>query len=186
MEMTPILRGPALLLRPPRETDKADRQKCVRIPEEFRMYGIDSEDRDAILIETSDAWYDKYSGQPFHWVIELDGICIGTTRLSEIDPDSKNARFSIGIFDSRFWNRGLGSEATLLVAKYAFEAANLHRLELRVLDLNERAIACYSRCGFKKEGVVREAAYLDGVWHNDIVMSLLKKNTRVPLQEWTG
>jgi RimJ/RimL family protein N-acetyltransferase len=44
-----------------------------------------------------------------------------------------------------------------------FGVLGLHRIELRVLATNRRAIDCYLACGFRKEGVRREAElYPDG------------------------
>ncbi|MCI2424239.1 GNAT family N-acetyltransferase [Saccharopolyspora sp. K220] len=69
--------------------------------------------------------------------------------------------------------RGLGSEATQLVLEYAFTELGLHRVDLRVLAFNERAIACYTTCGFVIEGRERETALIDGRWHDDVMMSIL-------------
>lgn len=50
----------------------------------------------------------------------------------------------------------------------------LHRVDLRVLSYNRRAIACYRRCGFVEEGVERESAYVSGAWYDDLMMSVLE------------
>ena len=44
-----------------------------------------------------------------------------------------------------------------------------------MLAYNTRAIACYARCGFVEEGREREAAYVDGTWHDDVVMGILDR-----------
>ena len=46
-------------------------------------------------------------------------------------------------------------------------------MDLRVLAINERAIACYRRCGFVEEGREREAARIGDEWHDDIIMGIL-------------
>lgn len=48
-----------------------------------------------------------------------------------------------------------------------------HRIDLKVLDYNLRGIRCYEKCGFKKDGVLRENAYIEGKYYSDIVMSIL-------------
>jgi [ribosomal protein S5]-alanine N-acetyltransferase len=63
--------------------------------------------------------------------------------LHTIDRNNRCARYAIGIFNPANWNRGFGTEATRLVLRFAFEELNLHRLDLRVLAFNERAIGCY-------------------------------------------
>jgi RimJ/RimL family protein N-acetyltransferase len=44
-----------------------------------------------------------------------------------------------------------------------------------VLASNARAIACYRKCGFIKEGREREAAFVGGVWQDDLIMGLLDR-----------
>ncbi|SFC50117.1 GNAT family N-acetyltransferase [Tropicimonas isoalkanivorans] len=57
----------------------------------------------------------------------------------------------------------------------------LHRVDLRVLSFNTRAIACYRACGFVHEGTEREAAFIDGEWHDDWIMGILShEHARAP------
>ncbi|WP_051928544.1 GNAT family N-acetyltransferase [Palleronia rufa] len=49
----------------------------------------------------------------------------------------------------------------------------LHRVDLRVRAFNARAIRCYLSCGFRHEGVGREAALIDGEGHDDWIMGVL-------------
>ena len=50
----------------------------------------------------------------------------------------------------------------------------LHRIDLRVLAYNTRATRCYLRAGFVEEGREREAALVDGTWHDDVIMGILE------------
>ena len=63
---------------------------------------------------------------------------------------------------------------TRLVLAYAFDSG-LHRVGLRVLATNERAVRCYTSCGFKLEGRERESARIDGVWQDDLIMGILAR-----------
>lgn len=58
---------------------------------------------------------------------------------------------------------------------YAFEQMRLHRVELVVLDYNKRAIRCYEKCGFVREGLLRENALVEGVYHSEVVMAILEQ-----------
>jgi RimJ/RimL family protein N-acetyltransferase len=69
--------------------------------------------------------------------------------------------------------KGLGTEATRLVLRHAFNDLGLHRVGLRVLAYNHRAIRSYEKCGFVIEGREREAALVDGAWHDDVLMGAL-------------
>ena len=68
---------------------------------------------------------------------------------------------------------GLGRQAVRLVLAHAFGPLGLHRVGLRVIAFNTRAIRCYRACGFIEEGREREAAQVGGAWHDDIIMGVL-------------
>lgn len=72
----------------------------------------------------------------------------------------------------------LGTTATRLIVRFAFEQLGLHRISLFVLDVNARAQAAYRRCGFTPEGVMRETVLLDDGWRSDIAMSILEADYR--------
>ena len=99
-----------------------------------------------------DQWYESLKREPLNWVIELEGRCIGAARLHTVDLKNRRAKYAIGIFSPEHWGKGYGTEVTHLVLRYAFEQVGLHRVELRVLEYNKRAIGCYRRCGFVEEG----------------------------------
>lgn len=62
------------------------------------------------------------------------------------------AEFGIRIGDKNYWNRGYGTDATLLLLKYGFEVMGLQLVWLKVLPENIRAIRCYEKCGFTRTG----------------------------------
>ncbi|GGN59169.1 hypothetical protein GCM10007971_21970 [Oceanobacillus indicireducens] len=63
-----------------------------------------------------------------------------------------------------------------MLLDYAFLELNMHRVSLRVFSHNEKAIHIYNKLGFVKEGVIRESLYRNGIWHDIIVMGVLKKD----------
>ena len=71
--------------------------------------------------------------------------------------------------------RGLGTEAIRLVLRHAFGTLGMHRVDLKVLDFNARAIAAYRACGFVEEGRERESCWVDGRWHDDVIMGVLDR-----------
>jgi RimJ/RimL family protein N-acetyltransferase len=48
-------------------------------------------------------------------------------------------------------------------------------VDLKVLEYNQRAIACYEKCGFVKEGIEREGALIEGKYESDVMMSILER-----------
>ena len=51
---------------------------------------------------------------------------------------------------------------------------NLHRVWLHAFEFNERAIACYKKCGFQIEGRLRQHRYSEGRYWDTIVMGILR------------
>lgn len=170
----PNLQGRRVILRSAVPRDVDDRLSCGQHPEIVRMYGGDSRDLAPYSREDAEAWYRATKAHPLAWVIEHEGRCIGTARLTVSESD-RRARHAIGIFDISKLGMGLGTEATKLILGYAFGTLALHRVDLRVLEYNKRAIACYEKCGFVKEGVEREGALVEGKWESDVMMSILDR-----------
>lgn len=170
-----VLSGERTSLRPPREGDKADRLACGRDPEFARMVG---DELVALTVEEVDRWYDWLLARTLGWVIEVDGHAVGDARLDHFNLQDRRARYAIGIFDSELWGQGIGTEVTRLVLGYAFDELELHRVDLRVLEYNRRAIANYEKCGFVREGIERESAFINSEWHSDVIMGILEAEYR--------
>jgi len=99
---------------------------------------------------------------------------IGFVVLGKIDRVNRNAQFGIGIGDKTHWARGYGTEAAKLVVDYGFNTLNLHRIWLEVYDYNKRAIRSYEKVGFRAECTLRDGEYVDGKYHDLVVMSILE------------
>ena len=99
---------------------------------------------------------------------------VGNIHLSQIKFCHNNCAFGI-VMHRDFTGKGYASEATRLLAGHAFDIMNMHRIQINVVDKNYRAIKLYERIGAVKEGVLREAFYFNGSYHDLIVYSLLKQ-----------
>lgn len=108
-------------------------------------------------------------------VIKDGDILIGNCGLHQIDWVSRSAIFGIIIGEKEYQDKGYGTEAVLLMLKYAFEILNLNRVELTVYDFNKRAIRCYEKAGFILEGRLRQKIFKDGNYQDVLIMSILKE-----------
>ena len=166
----PILKGARVLLRAPRPEDRSDRLAAGRDPEFRRMVGGTGPDPGPLTAAEVERWYAGLVAETYSWVVEFEGHCIGVARLQQVDLAARNAQYAIGLFRPEHRGRGFGQEVTRLVLDHAFGPLGLERVALRVLDFNERAIACYRRCGFVE--VARETVYLADVPATDVVMEI--------------
>jgi RimJ/RimL family protein N-acetyltransferase len=177
----PTLSGERVMLRRRRESDIDDRVAAPIDPEEEDAYGS--------------SWRREWDGRRFHtrdfvaarfvaaepnayaWAVEHEGRCIGSTGL-RLNVDQHRASFWIGLFVPDLRGRGLGKEITRLVLDWAFGELGVHRVELEVLASNRRAFRCYLACGFREEGVRREAELYPDGWQDFIEMAVLRHEYR--------
>ena len=106
------------------------------------------------------------------------GAWFGEVVINEWDPDNRSCSFRIAI-GANARDRGVGSEATRLIVGHVFDAIDdppVNRGALEVYDCNPRAVAVYEKVGFVREGVLRDALYWQGEFHDAIVMSILRRD----------
>ena len=103
-----------------------------------------------------------------------DGTHIGAIGLHKIKPEDRNAELGIMIGDKSCWSNGYGTDAIETLLRFAFHNMNLHRVELGVFEFNERAQACYRKCGFVEEGRQRDAYFQDGRYWDIFRMGILR------------
>jgi RimJ/RimL family protein N-acetyltransferase len=168
----PVLRGKRVTLRRPCGDDIAARLRLGVDAEIHRMYGGSLADLRPLTEEGASGWVKALLDHDYAWVIEADTL-VGQIRLDRVDFRDRRASLAVGIDDAARLGIGLGTEAIALVLEYAFRVLKLHRLSVRVLEYNTRAIQAYRNCGFVIEGTEREAAFVDGNWHNDVMMGML-------------
>ena len=103
-----------------------------------------------------------------------NGVHIGSVGIY-LDKQDRGAKFGILIGDKRYWNRGLGTEATKLILEYGFKKLKVHRIQLAVYSYNKKAIAIYRKLGFRLEGKSREGIFYIGKFYDEYHMGLLRK-----------
>lgn len=174
MNASPVLEDHSLKLSAPCGTDADARVALGTDPEIAEMFGIGRDNLRPLTKEDAARWVKSLSEHPYAWAIENQGSLIGEIRLDRVDLQDRRASMAIGIYDKASLGRGLGSQAIRLVLEHAFLTMRLHRIGIRVLAYNKRAIRAYEKCGFIVEGCEREAALVNGTWHDDIMMGLLE------------
>jgi len=100
---------------------------------------------------------------------------IGSCQLHSISSISRNAELQIRLGVSAEHGKGYGTEAVKLLLQFAFTELNLHRVYLHVFATNPRAIQVYEKCGFMREGLLREAAFIDDRYIDVLVMGILRE-----------
>ena len=98
---------------------------------------------------------------------------IGGVDLARVDMKHKcaNAGFWIG---KKYWNQGLTTEAIKLLLRFGFKELRLHRIYAMAFEANVGSCRVLRKCGFKPEGVMRQALVKYNKRHNLINYGIMK------------
>lgn len=123
-------------------------------------------------------WFDSYLTNRNNCVrcsiVDEEDFILGLVSLTNIDYTNLSCVFHIMIGENN-QNKGAGTFAVREMLKHAFFNMNMHRVELTVLETNDRAIHLYEKCGFTKEGTKRRSTYKNGEYVNMHLYSILRE-----------
>jgi RimJ/RimL family protein N-acetyltransferase len=170
------LRGERVRLRAVEEGDLPLLVRWMNDPEV--RYWLHHSDRPDATVETVRGRF-GLTGDGFAnlvWIIETaEGRPVGNVGLLTVDPHHKRAELAISIGETDCWSRGYGTDAIMAVLRHAFEALDLRRIDLHTDADNARGIRCYEKCGFVREGVMRERRLRYGEPLDMVVMGALRE-----------
>jgi RimJ/RimL family protein N-acetyltransferase len=125
------------------------------------------------------SWMRSVAGRPDLVVFAIrkrrGDALIGVCQLHTISAVHRSAELQIRIGDAASRGRGFGLEAVRLLVEFAFRDLNLHRVWLQVFRTNVRALKTYAAAGFAREGVMRQAAFIDGKYVDVVVMGIVNR-----------
>jgi len=117
------------------------------------------------------------------YAIEVDGhaengIAGVIQSWEESDPEYRHAGIDIALA-TRWHGTGVAVDALRTLARHLFEDDGHHRLTIDPAASNARAIACYTKIGFRPVGVLRRYEVLgDGTFRDGLLMDLLAGELR--------
>lgn len=92
----------------------------------------------------------EYEGQPIGYI---QYYYVDEITKKEYDYKTFNGKI-IGIDqfigETHLWNQGIGRKLVSAMVKYLFEYEHANKVIMDPQAWNERALACYEKCGFKK------------------------------------
>jgi RimJ/RimL family protein N-acetyltransferase len=126
-------------------------------------------------IEGTRGWWEavrRHDPGPFLIETRDGGDPVGVCSLESIDERPRSAVLGIWVAE-RHWERGYGADAVRTLCLFGFREMNLQRIGLSVYEMNNRARRAYEKAGFREEGRLRRAHFVDGHHVDVIVMGLL-------------
>ena len=143
-----------------------DFQVSDYIGQSSKLYTINDEKAylDKESLETSRAFV----------IVTLDSNkMVGIVSLENINGINRTATLGIFIGEAEYRDNGYGTEAIRLLLDYGFNYLNLNNIKLNLMSFNERALACYKKCGFKEYGRRRKCVFVSGKYYDEISMDIL-------------
>jgi len=108
------------------------------------------------------------------YIKETDEL-IGFGSIIYIDWINKSDHCPSMIGDRKYWSKGYGSEARLLLLDFAFSERGFNRIWALILENNIASRRMFEKCGYKTEGVLRQSIYKNGKFQNQVIMSNLQE-----------
>lgn len=98
---------------------------------------------------------------------------IGTIILNEIDPHNGTGHIHIKISKDGVRGKGYGKDAVKSLTRYAFDELRLNCIYANILPYNEASIRLFEKCGYEREGVLRERVYKRGKFYDLYAYSII-------------
>lgn len=100
---------------------------------------------------------------------------IGGCGINDVNWLTRVATIGIMIGDKDYWGKGYGSDAIQVLIKFIFEDMNMRKIRLSTFSFNERALKCYTKCGFEIEGVLKDEIFKNGKYYDEMILSIFNK-----------
>ncbi len=99
---------------------------------------------------------------------------IGMVTLTSLNWINRSADLGIIIGEKSLWGQGHATEAVFQMLKFGFQERGLHRVSCSILEKNSGSRKVALKCGFKEEGLLREAVFKNGQFQNLIAYAILQ------------
>lgn len=126
------------------------------------------------FIKESQQKYEEGSGLSL--CVVFRGRIVGAAGLTYIDPVNKKTEISYWL-STEHHGKGIMRQCCQSFIDFAFNDLLLHRVEIRCAIHNRASQRIPEALGFKKEGILREATYLNGNFFDTVIYGLLSTNS---------
>lgn len=131
----------------------------------------------------------NYRFDPFHyyeWAVEFEGEIVGSVDAFDIQDDIRSCEIGCTI-GSRYWGRGIATEAIGAIIYYLFEEVGFRRISASHYAENTSAALLLLNAGMQREGRLRGAARRsDGTFDDLICYGVLREDMRTQKKRHGG
>lgn len=115
----------------------------------------------------------------FAIVSKENNMHIGNIKIGPVNVHHKHADISYFIGNKTYWNKGIATEAVRLICGFGFQELGLNKVEAGAYETAAASWRALEKNGFKREGTLREQAYLDGKYIGVFRYGLLKNEWKL-------
>lgn len=112
---------------------------------------------------------------PTLFMIEFENQLVGQISFHTIDHTNQSGEIGYWLLRA-YQGHGIMTKALNFLITYGFMTLKLHRLEMKIAKGNTKSHLLAKRLGFRQEGVLKEAKYLNGQFIDYIVYGLLEQD----------
>ena len=171
----PVIETKRLLLRKVKKKDTHDMYEYScdgRVSEYLLWSPHPNEKYTKSYISSLKKQYKNHTFFDFAVIYKENGKMIGTCGFSRVDAE--NSCVEIGyVLSHDYWGMGIAAEAAREMIRLAFEEFGFNRVEARYMTENIHSARVMEKLGMKKDGVLRSAVCVDGVYHDVGYYSIL-------------
>jgi RimJ/RimL family protein N-acetyltransferase len=106
-----------------------------------------------------------------------DEAFLGWCGLTRWNPDHRSASLGYCLAEAA-WGHGYATEAARAVLQWAFDTLDLNRVQAEADTRNVASARVLEKCGFVREGTLREDCVVDGEVSDSWVYGLLRREWR--------
>jgi RimJ/RimL family protein N-acetyltransferase len=169
-----MLKGKTISLRPIRE-DEVDAVHATSVDLETRgpWYPLPSQPLTKYRAKFAESGMWSPDAGTF-LIIDQDDRPLGAVGWGKFDGYGSDIELSYRLFDRAVMGRGIATEAVNLLIDYLFDWLPVHRMVLFIHVDNVPSHRVAEKCGFTKEGTLRDGWFHRGTFHDLSFLSLLR------------
>jgi RimJ/RimL family protein N-acetyltransferase len=126
---------------------------------------------------TQRKWFENLlsdpSKQKFMIIPNHQTRAVGTIGLQNISREHLRADLGITIGETRWQKKGVATESIRLLLGYAFSNLGLHQIRAEVFESNTAALRLFLKCGFHKNGKLRDQWKIGNKFESVILFNIL-------------
>ncbi|WP_088809859.1 MULTISPECIES: GNAT family N-acetyltransferase [Listeria] len=109
---------------------------------------------------------------PTLFMMEYEGKLVGSISFHTMDKVNQSGEIGYWLAEP-FQGQGLMIKSLRFLIDYGFHTLKLHRIEMKIASNNEKSQSLPEKLGFRKEGILKEAKFINGRFVDYVVYGLL-------------